>query len=183
MKRVLRRISPAMTVWLTLLWLLVFHSVAPLHVMSGLLVAIVVQVLFPLPQTNTRWRLRTIAIVVLLGVFFKDLVVASWHAIRIVVSGREVTNGVVHVPLNSPDPVHLTIMSAMTSLVPGSLVVKVHHDTCAFDLHVLDLPAQGGVRGVQTKVLKLEQRLLAAVAGTPILPRPNPRLTDVRSSR
>lgn len=183
MNELLDRVSVPMTVWLVVVWLLVFTSIEPLIVVSGILVAIAVQVLLPLPHTGIRWTLRPKALIRLIYRFLTDLIVASWQVTLIVVTGRKVTNGVVHVRMTSPDPVHLTIMSALTSLVPGSLVVKVDRQEGALDLHVLDLPGQGGPRAVRGKVLSLEHRLLAAVAGTPIRPEPNPRLVSRKGSR
>ncbi|MCD4557495.1 Na+/H+ antiporter subunit E [Schaalia sp. lx-100] len=163
MKKYYQRASLPMTLWLLFVWLLVFRTLTPVIVVSGIVVALAVQVLLPLPHSGIRWRFRPLACVSLGWHFLVDLVAASWQVSLIVLSGRRVENGVVHVPMRSGDPVHLTLVGALTSLIPGSLVVKVDSGEPALDLHILDIAGQGGAEHIRCEVRALEHRLMKAV--------------------
>lgn len=156
------RVSWWMTAWLVVIWMLVNHTWSLLHVTGGLALAVAVQFLFPLPRTGTRWRPRGGAIVALIWHFLTDLVRAGLQVTWIVLRGRRVTNAVISVDLYSNDPVHLTLVSAMTSLVPGSIVVRIDRGVGVLDLHILDIDGQGGPEEVRANVLALERRVFAA---------------------
>lgn len=158
------RVSVAMTLWLAVVWVLVFGSAEPMILVSGILLALLVQWIFPLPHITHTWRVRPLAFIVLVARFLWDLLVAGVQVSWVVLRGRCENNGRVQVVLRSGDPVHMTIVSAMTSLVPGSVVLDVDVPERRLDLHILDLDAHGGKEGVIASVHAQEQRLLAAIA-------------------
>lgn len=159
-----RRVALGMTSWLTTVWVLVFQDASWLTVGSGLLVALAVQWFFPLPHVVRHWHLRALPLARLLVRFLADLLVAGVQVSRIVVAGRPVGTGVLEVGLRSADPAHLTIVSAMTSLVPGTIVLEVDRYMGRLTLHVLDLDGHGGPEGVRVSVREQEERMLMAVA-------------------
>ncbi|WP_022867331.1 Na+/H+ antiporter subunit E [Schaalia vaccimaxillae] len=159
-----RSVSPMMTLWLTLVWLALFSSVEPLIVIAGVLVAIAIQWFLPMPRTATRWRPRPLALIRLMVVFVRDVIVSGLQVTWIILSGRKVDNGIVRVDLRSSDPVHLTILSAMTSLVPGSIVIRIESEAPRLYLHILDMERQGGADNVRRRTLAQEERILRAIA-------------------
>ncbi|MDC4233468.1 Na+/H+ antiporter subunit E [Actinomyces sp. B33] len=167
--RVDMRPSAAMTLWLLGVWLLLLRDVSPLGVVGGLLIALAVHLLLPMPRTGTRWRIRPGALAWLLIRFLVDLVHSGLEVSWIILSGRRVRTGIVRVDLHSNDPVHLTIMSAMTSLVPGSIVVAIMRDQARMYLHVLDLDGHGGRAGIRRSALRQEERILRAIAPADVL--------------
>lgn len=158
------RVSLTLTLWLTAVWVLVFASVEPMILVSGVLLAILVQWVFPLPHITHTWRVRPVALIVVVARFLWDLLVAGIQVSWVVLRGGCDRNGRVQVTLRSGDPVHMTIIAGMTSLVPGSVVLDVVVPERRLDLHILDLYAQGGEAGVVASVLAQEKRLLAAIA-------------------
>ena len=158
------RISLTLTVWLTLVWVLVFASLDRMVIASGILVALLVQWVFPLPHITHTWRIRPVMLLLVVVRFLWDLLVAGVQVSWLVVRGCTPQNGRVQVILRSGDPVHMTIMAGMTSLVPGSVVTGVDVADRVLDLHILDIDAQGGEAGVVASVLAQEKRLLAAIA-------------------
>lgn len=141
---------------------MVFGSVDPLTLLGGVVVAVAVQWAFPLPRVQGRWTLRPRETLVLLSRFVADLVRAGVQVSWIVVSNRKVDNAILRVDLRSADPVHLTVVSAMTSLVPGSFVVRVDRLVGRIYIHVLDVEGQGGIEAVRRSVLDQEERILRA---------------------
>lgn len=155
-------VSWRLTVWLLLVWVMVFGSIDPLTLLGGVLVAVAVQWAFPLPRIPGRWTLHPWSALVLLGRFAADLVRAGLQVSWVVVSGRKVDNAILRVDLRSSDPVHMTIVSGMTSLVPGSIVVRVDRLVGRIYIHVLDVEGRGGIEAVRRSVLDQEDRILRA---------------------
>jgi multisubunit Na+/H+ antiporter MnhE subunit len=150
-------------VWLTFLWVMVFGDLSWVTVLGGILASLAVQWAFPLPHSSSRWHVRPGAVTVLLARFVVDVIRAGLQVSWLVLSGRPVRSAIVRVNLRSADPVHLTGVSAMTSLVPGTIVVRVDRLTGTIYLHVLDLERQGGVEAVRSSVLDQERRILLAI--------------------
>ena len=157
-------ISRALTIWLVALWVLAFGDLTWLTLIGGILVALAVQWFFPLPHVTRHWRVRPIKLTVLVLRFVWDLVRAGIEVSWLVLTNRSVDNAIIRVELRSCDPVHMTIVSAMTSLVPGSIVIKIDRLTGTIYLHVLDIESQGGVDGARSRVLDQERRMLEAIA-------------------
>lgn len=158
------RVSLTLTLWLAALWVLVFASLDLMVVVSGVVLALLVQWVFPLPHITHTWRVRPLAMLVLVVRFLWDLLVAGVQVSWVVLRGRRPRNAWVQVTLRSGDPVHMTIIAGMTSLVPGSVVTEVSVADRRLGLHILDVDAQGGEGGVRASVLAQERRLLAAIA-------------------
>lgn len=157
-------VSWRLTLWLLLVWVMVFGSVDPLTLLGGIVVAIAVQWAFPLPRVQGRWTLRPRETLVLLSRFVADLVRAGVQVSWIVVSNKKVDNAILRVDLRSADPVHLTVVSAMTSLMPGSIVVRVDRLIGRIYIHILDVEGQGGTEAVRQSVLDQEERILRALS-------------------
>lgn len=163
------RVSFSMTAWLTILWIVVFRELSILIILSGLVVAVGVQWIFPMPRVGTQWRIRFLPLLRLIVRFLWDAAVSGVQVAWIVLSGKHVKTGIVRVDVHSCDPVHMTILSALTSLVPGTIVVNIDKTQGRMYLHVLDLDAAGGRQGVREATKKQEERILRAVARTAVL--------------
>lgn len=165
------RASFAMTFWLTLIWVAVFASLSPLTLLSGVLVAVVVQLVFPMPKQKGLWHLRPLAALYLLVYFMYDLVRAGLQVSRVVVTDRVHDDGIVRCDLRTGNPVYMTIVAAMTSMIPGTIVVEADQREKAIYLHCLDLEAQGGVQGIRDATWDQEKRVLLALAPNQVLRR------------
>lgn len=157
------RLSVGLTAWLTLLWVLMFAPPTPLTVLSGALVAVAVQLAFPLPRARRRVKLRPLASLVLAGKFVYDLVVAAVHMAIVVITGRTYRCSIVRVDLHSKEEIVLAIVAAMTNLVPGTIVVSIDRAHRHMYLHVFDLGWHGGTDAVRQAGIEQEQRVLKAL--------------------
>ena len=167
--RVTRHVSFSMTAWLLVVWLAVFGSLEPVTILGGLVVALAVQVVFPLPIAADLWHWRLLPLLHLTVRFIWDLIVAGSQVAWIVVTGNDHDDGIVKCEVRSNNSVYMTIVAAMTSMVPGTIVVEASRSEHALYLHVLDLAAHGGVTGVQQEVLQQEKRVLLAFAPDKVL--------------
>lgn len=139
---------------LILVWVLMWGSAAPANLLSGVLV---VAVLFAADPTSRPWwphrPVRPLALLVLVSRFVLD-VVRSNVLVTYAVLGpaSAVRREVVHVDLVLDDPVLITLVTNMTALTPGAMVVGYDHrgDHPVVDLHVLTpLDPQRQVRAMQ----------------------------------
>lgn len=158
-----RAVQPWVVVWLTVVWLALWGAVTPLLVVGGVLVAVGVCVVFPLPPVRMAVRPRPLALVALLAIFLKDVAVASVQVARVTLR-RDCTlrNAVLAVSLRTPSDFVLTVVAEMVSLVPGSIVVEARRSTHTLFLHVLDVGDLEGVERFRASVLELEARVVHA---------------------
>jgi len=158
-----RAVQPFAVLWLTVVWLALWGTVTPLLVVGGVLVAVLVCLVFPLPPIDLAARVRPVALAALVGRFLVDVVRASIQVSGVVLRRRPVRNAVVAVDLESSSDFVLTLVAAMLSLVPGSVVVEARRSTHTLFLHVLDVPDREAVEGFRRDALDLEQRVLRAL--------------------
>lgn len=157
-------VSIAMTLWLMAVWVAVFSSVSWLVLLSGFLLALLVQVVLPMPNSPGIWHFRLLYAITLVLRFVWDLVRAGVQVAGLVLSNGSHEDGIVECRLRSGNPVYMTIVAAMCSMIPGTVVLKVDPASKTMYLHCLDLPGQGGLAGVRDATEKQEKRVLLAFA-------------------
>lgn len=158
-----RGLQLSVLVWLTVVWVALWGDLSAFNVVSGLLVAVVVCLVFPLPRLDLHLHLRPLRLGWLIVHFLSDVVVASaqvaWTTLQF---HRQPRNAVIEVQLRTPSDFVLTMVGEMTSLVPGSLVVEARRSTHSLFLHVLDARNQAGVDKMRREVFALERRIVLA---------------------
>ncbi|WP_228941563.1 Na+/H+ antiporter subunit E [Nocardioides sp. Leaf374] len=158
-------VQPVSVIWLTVVWTLLWGFPDVLIVLSGVLVAVLVCLVFPMPRLRLGGRLRPVALARLLGHVAVDVVAASVQVALIVLRPRCVPrSAVVAVPLRAESDLVLTTVAVLVSLVPGSVVVETRRSTHTLYLHVLDVADEGAAQRYRDDVLALEARVLAAFA-------------------
>ncbi len=161
--------SFSMTIWLTLLWVAVFGSLDPIIIVSGIVLALAIQKLFPLPAQKGLWRFRPWYALILLLRFIWDMSKAAVQVSAVVLWRSEHDDGLVRCDLRTDNPVYMTIVAAMTSMIPGTIVVEASRKDKALYLHCLDLEHQGGVEGIKQATWAQEARVLRAFAPKRVL--------------
>lgn len=160
-----RRIQWPVLAGLTVVWALLWGDLSFAVVLSGLVVAAIVVMIFPLPPIAFAGRFRVVGMARLIGRFVVDLVVASiqvaGYALRI---GRRPLNAVIQVDLNSRSDLYLTVTAELLSLIPGTLVVEVRRSTSTLFLHVLGVRDDADVEAARRSALNHEERVVRALA-------------------
>lgn len=159
-------VSWKMTIWMTLVWMLLNQDISALTALSGVLISVLLQVVFPMPRVGAVKRLRPLRSLWLITRFVWDMVVAAFEVSWLVIRRRPAQPIMVGVELYSDAELYLTIVSNMTCLVPGSIVVRAQIAPSRLLLHVLDGPTSGGSQGVADSVHAVEMRVLRAI-GSP----------------
>jgi multicomponent Na+:H+ antiporter subunit E len=115
---------------LILVWVLMWGSAAPANLLSGLIVVVVLFAADPTPRPWLPGRpVRPIPLLVLVGRFVVD-VVRSNVLVTYAVLGPSsaVHRKLVRVDLRVDDPTLLTLVTNMTALTPGAMVVGYEHE-------------------------------------------------------
>lgn len=157
--------------WLALVWVLLWGDLSVANVLGGIALGALVVVVLPMPGPPSPGRVRPLRVAVLVGRFLFDLVHGSLQVAGVVLrslrpgDARLPHGAVVGVQLRTRSELYLTLTAQLATLVPGSLVVEANAGTGMLYLHVLDVELSGGVDAVRTYVLRLEERVLRALAG------------------
>lgn len=168
-----RKVSLARRVWaralplilLTLVWVFLWGDASPGTVVAGLVVAVVVVRVLPMPAAVGTGRVHLISLGYLVWRFVADLVLASVQVAGLALQRGRVTRGaVIGVRLRSQSDVYLTLTAALCSLVPGSIIVEAHRLTSVLYVHVLDVDQAGGIEKARQHVLATEARVMRALA-------------------
>lgn len=160
----LRGLQLSAVVWLTLVWVALWGDLSAANVLGGLVVALVVCLVLPLPPLRMDLNVRPLRLGWLVLHFLGDVVVASAEVMWLTMKfRRQPLNAVIEVDLRTRSDFVLTIVAEMVSLVPGSLVVEARRSTHTLFLHVLDARDMAGVDKMRRQVFALERRVVLAL--------------------
>jgi multicomponent Na+:H+ antiporter subunit E len=152
-----------LVVWLVVVWMLLWGTWSWANLLSGLLIALTVLALLPLPHVVGGARVRPAPLLAFLGHFVVDLFVSgaevAWQALR--PQGVRRT-AIVQVQLRVDSDLLLTMVAEATSLVPGSLVLDLDREQRVMTLHLLPVRDLDDVARKKAGVLVVEERLARA---------------------
>ncbi len=144
---------PALSLVLLSVWLLLFNTVAPGHVVLGGLLAVSLPLFtrrfWPEAPKCGHWlRLSRFALTVLF-----DIVVANVAVARLVLgSNARLHPAEVQIPLDLSDPFAITLLASTVSLTPGTVSAEISEDCRSLEVHCLDLDdAEDLIRTVKTR--------------------------------
>ena len=162
MTRRRRRPSLAAVVVLTVTWMLLWERISLFVVLTGVLLALLVFLVFPLPEIERTGRTRPVAHARLLGRLAADVVRSSVRVVALAFSRREPRSAIIRVRLRPCSDVILTMTSELVSLVPGSLVLEVRRADSTLYIHVLDTVEPVALQQAAQDVLDSQERALRA---------------------
>lgn len=149
--------------WLTAVWVLLWGSLTPANVLSGLLCALALVALFPPVQTNDdRFVVRPVAAVSFLLWFLWALIVTNITVAREVVlpsSRSRIRTAVVGVPLRTRSGRLATIIANAITLTPGTLTIDARGRPAVLFVHVLSFES---VEATVEEIEDLERRVVRA---------------------
>lgn len=152
-------------VLLAAVWVLLWGELTTLNVVSGVVVAVAVLAVFPLPPIERPARIRPLGLVRLTARFGYDLLVASVQvAVLALRFGHQPRSAVIEVRLRSRSDLLLTLTAELVSLVPGSLLIETSHPRSVLFLHVLGVGDAAAVERARRNALEQERRVVEAFA-------------------
>jgi multicomponent Na+:H+ antiporter subunit E len=151
------------TIWLVLVWILLWGTWSWANLLSGLAVALGGMLLLPLPPVVGRTHVRPLPLVRFVGHFLVDLVVSgaqvAWRAIG---PGGVRQAAIVRVQLRVDSDLLLTVVAETISLVPGSLVLDLDREQRLIAVHLLHARDLDDVARQKAGVLATEERIVRA---------------------
>jgi multicomponent Na+:H+ antiporter subunit E len=154
----------------TVFWCLLWGGFTPSDILGGLVVAVLVYVVFPLPSMAREVTLRPLSFCWLALRFLWDMSVSAvqiaWWAVR---PGPQPPTAVIAVTMASRSDLFLTLTAAMSTLIPGSVVVEAQRATGTLFLHVIGVGTEEGAEQARERTRQQEIRLLRAFARRDVL--------------
>jgi multicomponent Na+:H+ antiporter subunit E len=145
-------------------WMLLWGVFSWANLISGLLVAVVVLTVFPLPPVTFAGRPRPLGLLRFGLRFVVDLVRASaqlsWLAFRF---GHHPRSAIIRVPLRVRSDLILTLTGEAVSLVPGSLIVDTDQACTTLYIHVIGVSDRAEVERFRRAVYEVEARIVRAI--------------------
>jgi multicomponent Na+:H+ antiporter subunit E len=161
---------PALVVWLTVLWVLLWGDLSVANVLGGLAVALLVVVVARDVSTaqTSGMRLRPLAALRFAGHFLVELVKANLVlAWEIVTPRNRIHTGIVAVELPGASDGLVTLVADAVTLTPGTLTVEVRREPVpVLYVHVLHLRAVEDVRADVHRLRDLAERAFGSSPST-----------------
>ncbi|MCO1654321.1 Na+/H+ antiporter subunit E [Pseudonocardia humida] len=153
--------------WLTLVWVLLWGTFTVQTVVGGVLVALVVTLLFPMPPATDPIPVRPLRVLGLVVFLAYDLVAStlgvSWQILRY---GPRARGTILEVPLYSSSDRVATVLASAVTLSPGTAVLHFAPDQGVWYAYSLGPRDEAGVERARRQALDMQRRVLAAF-GTP----------------
>ncbi|UTT61701.1 Na+/H+ antiporter subunit E [Microcella humidisoli] len=148
---------------LVALWMMLWGSMTPLTILSGIVVALIVTRAFYLPAVELSGRFNPFWFAVFVARVLAEMVVASFQVALLAIGPRaRHRSALVKVDLTTRSDFILTGTALAVSLVPGSVVVEVDRASTVLYVHSLSVRTDADVEKARAHVLGLERDLLRA---------------------
>ena len=149
--------------WLTFVWVLLWGTLSWANVLAGIVVALVIIYLLPLPRVPVEGRIHPATVVLLVARLFWDFVVSSAQvAYAAVRPRRPPLSAVLRTRLAIKSDMVLTLAVDYLNLVPGTMVVEIDHRRRLLYVHVFDVSSEKKVRDFYKQVATVERLFIRA---------------------
>jgi multicomponent Na+:H+ antiporter subunit E len=149
--------------WLILVWMLLWGNVSWANVLSGLVVALVITVLLPLPAVPIEGRLHPISLLHLTLRIAYYLVLSSvqvaWLAIK---PGPPPRTAVLRAHVAIKSDLVLALVVNVLNLIPGGIVLEIDQTRRMIYVHVLDVGSERSVQRFYRQVADIERLMIAS---------------------
>lgn len=149
--------------WLVLVWLLLWGNVSVANVLSGIVLALLITLLFPLPAVPVQGRVDLLSLarlVLTVGWWLaQSSVGVAWLAIR---PGGPPMSAVLRARLALKSDLVLALAVNIMNLTPGTIVLEIDQTRRLVYVHVLDVGSPRAVDRFYHQVTRLERLLVAS---------------------
>lgn len=156
--------QPRAIIALAIVWVLLWDQITLGNVVNGLIIATVITQIFPLPSIQYFGRIHPWRLLVLTTRFFLDLVSAAFEVAIATLDHHPPQGGsIVEVQLRVRSEFYMTIISALVSLVPGSIVVEARRTANVLYVHGFHVTTPEELEELRQDVLDIETRVVRAL--------------------
>lgn len=156
------RISILLFLFTLIIWVMLWGEVTFANVLSGLLVATLLNLAMPIPP-NSALDINFGGMVRLFGSWTIDFVKASisvsWLAIR---RADPPPTAIIKVPMRTNDDISLTTAMALINLQPGGIIVDIDKRKKTLTMHILDASSTSKVAEQINQLTRIERRVIRA---------------------
>lgn len=157
---------PAIVV-LTGVWVLLWGHPSIFLVLTGIVLAVLIGLIFPLPAIELHGRIRPVSLLRLLGKLTLDVVVSSVAIVKLAFRrGDPPQSAIVRVRLRGHSDLYMTQTSELVSLVPGTLVMEARPSSDVIYVHVLDSVSPEDLDRIIAEARGAEERVIRAFGST-----------------
>lgn len=157
----------ALRIWLLcflmMVWVLLWGHISVANMASGLVVAVVITVLLPLPSVPVEGKLHLLSLLKLVVLVGYYLVLSSfqvaWMAIR---PGPPPLVAVLRAHLDLKSDLVLALAVNIFNLIPGSIVLEIDQSRRILYIHLIDVGSDSTVQRFYRQVEQVERLLVAA---------------------
>jgi multicomponent Na+:H+ antiporter subunit E len=150
--------------WLVLVWILLWGTWSWANLLGGVVVALAVTTLLPLPPVVGGIRVDPLGLLRFLGGFLIDLfssgALVAWQTLRPRGIGR---SAILRIPLRTDSDLLLTVITQAVCLVPGTMVIDLDREAREIGLHVLSIDSDEDLERERAAVLRTEARVVRAL--------------------
>ena len=148
--------------WLMLVWILLWGTVSAANIISGLVIALVITLLLPLPVVPIEGRVHPISLMRLIGLVAWYLVLSSlqlaWLAVK---PGPPPLSAVLRAHMSIKSDLVLALAVNIINLTPGTIVLEIDQVRRMIYVHVIDVGSERTVNRFYSQVAGLEKLLIA----------------------
>jgi len=148
---------------LVVLWMMLWGEITWLSLLSGVVVAVLVPILFYLPPVDLPGRFNPFYLVVFLVVFLGQVAGSSFQVAALAFGPPVRKNAIVAVSLRTSSDFILTMTAIATSLVPGSFIVDIDRERTVLYVHFINVKTPQAVEEARRRVLATERRIVRAL--------------------
>ncbi len=133
--------NPALTVMLTLLWMMLNNTLSPAHLVLGLFLGWAIPLLIrgflvEIPKVRRPLKLCAFSLKVIY-----DIAIANVNVAKLVLGPRDrLQPAFIEVPMAIEHPFVLAVLSTIISLTPGTVSASLRPDHKVLLIHALDAP-------------------------------------------
>lgn len=150
-------------VWLMLVWTMLWGNFSVANTINGLVVALVITVLLPMPRLPVEGRLHVVSMIRLALTVGWYMVLSSlqvaWWAIR---PGPPPLSAVLRAQISVKSDLVMALLLNTLTIIPGSVVLEIDQERRLAYVHVLDVGSPKAVASFYTQLRQLEKLFIAA---------------------
>jgi multicomponent Na+:H+ antiporter subunit E len=160
MRRILLRIW--VVCWLVLVWILLWGTFSAANILSGLLIALVITLMLPLPAVPVEGRLHPLSLLRLILTVGYYLVLSSVQVAFLAVKpGPPPLSAVLRAHLAVKSDLVLALAVTIFNLIPGSIVLEIDQRRRMLYMHVIDVGNEAAVARFYRQVTEVERLLVS----------------------
>ncbi|WP_099038314.1 Na+/H+ antiporter subunit E [Mycobacterium neglectum] len=148
--------------WLMLVWILLWGTFSAANILSGLLVALVIILLLPLPAVPVEGRVHPLSLLRLIVTVAYYLVLSSVQVAFLAIKpGPPPLSAVLRAHLAVKSDLVLALAVNIFNLIPGSIVLEIDQSRRMLYMHVINVGNERAMARFYSQVTEVERMLIA----------------------